>query len=176
MSLTSSISWNTNNLIAMGLYKLILLITIHLDYNVNTFLELFSTYDIVSYTIICLLLSFILSETLYIISNFYIIITTLYTSTTYRLLDHITFNINELSTTNTVLLSNVSLSLGILFINYELGSLLTMDISSILLSHLFISLQILEYQLLCYHINDSLFTTKFFILIGIHLSHVIIGI
>ena len=84
---------------------------------------------------------------------------------------------NELTSTNTVLLSNCSLSLGSIFqINdtHLLGYFTTI-VSSILISHLFISCQIKEYQHVSLLMNESLNTSEFFILIGIHLCHVVIG-
>jgi len=157
------------------------LICIALDYNIGTLQEFISSYDIVSYLIICLLLIFLLSENMFITSNLSISISALYSSSTCNynqtIQDHITLETSELSSTNTVLLCNCSLSLGSIFISYETHLLeYHCIIVCILLSHLFITLQIKEYQYLSFYINESLTTSEFFILIGIHLCHVIIGI
>jgi hypothetical protein len=166
---------------SLCLSGLAFLICISLDYNIGTLLEFLSSYDIVSYVIICLLLVFLLSENMFIISNLSIIMSSYYSSSTCNynqtIQDYISLDVSELSSTNTVLLSNCSLSLGSIFISYETHLLeYHCIIVSILLSHLFISLQVMEYQYLSFYINESLTTSEFFILIGIHLCHVIIGI
>jgi heme/copper-type cytochrome/quinol oxidase subunit 3 len=160
----------------------VLVLGITLDYNKDSIRESISSYDIVSYQMLCLLLLFILSENMFIMSTFWSSISAIYSSSTstynQTIQDHITQVTNELSSTNTVLLSNCSLSLGSIFqINetHLLGYHIII-VTSILISHLFISLQVKEYQYLSLLMNESLTTSEFFILIGIHLCHVIVGI
>jgi heme/copper-type cytochrome/quinol oxidase subunit 3 len=159
----------------------VLVLGISLDYNKDSIRESISSYDIVSYQMLCLLLIFILSENMFIMTNLWSSISAVYSSstTTYNQIiqDHIIQVTNELTSTNTVLLSNCSLSLGSIFqINdtHLLGYHIII-VSSILISHLFISCQIKEYQYLSLLMNESLTTSEFFILIGIHLCHVIVG-
>lgn len=165
----------------LGIAMIFTLLGILLDYNKDSIRESISSYDIVSYQMLCLLFIFILSENIIILSNFWSSISALYSSstTTYNqtIQDHITQVTNELTSTNTVLLSNCSLSLGSIFqINdtHLLGYHITI-VSSVLISHLFISCQIKEYQYVSLLMNESLTTSEFFILIGIHLCHVIVG-
>jgi heme/copper-type cytochrome/quinol oxidase subunit 3 len=159
----------------------VLVLGISLDYNKDSIRESISSYDIVSYQMLCLLLIFILSENMFIMTNFWSSISAVYSSstTTYNqtIQDHITQITNELTSTNTVLLSNCSLSLGSIFMINETHLLgYHINISGILISHLFSSCQIKEYQYLSLLMNESLTVTEFFILIGIHLCHVIVGI
>lgn len=165
----------------LAMLLVVLILGISLDYNKDSIRESISSYDIVSYQMLCLLFIFILSENIIISTNFWSILGGLYSSstTTYNQIiqDHITQVTNELTSTNTVLLSNCSLSLGSIFqINdtHLLGYHITI-VSSVLISHLFISTQVKEYQYLSLLMNESLTTSEFFILIGIHLFHVIVG-
>merc|ERR1712086_983966 len=41
---------------------------------------------------------------------------------------------------------------------------------------LFLFLQVCEYQLLCFYISDSFYATSFYLITGLHFSHVIVGI
>ena len=162
----------------LGIAMIFTLLGILLDYNKDSIRESISSYDIVSYQMLCLLFIFILSENIFILSNFWSSISALYSSsTTTYFTDHITQVTNDLTSTNTILLSNCSLSLGSIFqINdtHLLGYYTTI-VSSVLISHLFISCQIKEYQYVSLLMNESLTTSEFFILIGIHLCHVIVG-
>lgn len=166
----------------LGILLCLLLLGISLDYNKDSIRESISSYDIVCYQMLCLLLVFILSENIVILSNFWSIISTLYSSstTTYNqtIQDHITQVTNELTSTNTVLLSNCSLSLGSIFqindthlLEYHIVTIT----SSVLISHAFISCQHKEYQHVSLLMNESLTVSEFFILIGIHFCHIIVG-
>lgn len=177
----NSISIRVTSISFLAMLLVFLTLGISLDYNKDSIRESISSYDIVSYQMLCLISLFILSENIAILSNFWSSISASYSSstTTYNqtIQDHITQITNELTSTNTVLLSNCSLSLGSIFqINdtHLLGYFTTI-VSSILISHLFISCQIKEYQHVSLLMNESLSTSEFFILIGIHLCHVVIG-
>jgi len=177
----NSISIRVTSISFLAMLLVFLTLGISLDYNKDSIRESISSYDIVSYQMLCLISLFILSENIAILSNFWSSISASYSSstTTYNqtIQDHITQITNELTSTNTVLLSNCSLSLGSIFqINdtHLLGYFTTI-VSSILISHLFISCQIKEYQHVSLLMNESLSTSEFFILIGIHLCHVNIG-
>merc|ERR1711959_651410 len=41
---------------------------------------------------------------------------------------------------------------------------------------LFLFLQVCEYQLLCFYISDSFYASSFYLITGLHFSHVIVGI
>merc|ERR1711861_68007 len=45
-----------------------------------------------------------------------------------------------------------------------------------LLGLLFLFMQVCEYQLLCFYISDSFFASSFYLITGLHFSHVIVGI
>lgn len=166
----------------LGMFLIVLILGISLDYNKDSIRESISSYDIICYKMLCLLFMFILSENVIILSNFWSTISALYSSstTTYNqtVQDHITQVTNELTSTNTVLLSNCSLSLGSIFqINdtHLLGYHIVTIASSVLISHAFISCQTKEYQHVSLLMNESLTTSEFFILIGIHFCHIIAG-
>jgi len=160
---------------------LLLILGISLDHNKDSIKESIPSLDIVSYQMLCLVSLFILSENIVILSNFWSYISASYSSstTTYNqtIQDLLTQITNELTSTNTILLSNWSLSLGHIFQinNTHLLRYFVTIVSSILICHLFINCQIKEYQYVSLLMNESLNTSEFFIFIGIHLCHVIIG-
>ena len=84
----------------------------------------------------------------------------------------------ELTFANTLLLSNAAISLGNAFINLEISSqyIIFFTLWSFYLSSLFISLQIKEFRILAYSINDSLYSCLFFFLTGLHFFHLTIGL
>lgn len=84
----------------------------------------------------------------------------------------------ELTFANTLLLSNAAISLGNAFINLEISSqyIIFFTLWSFYLSSLFISLQIKEFRILAYSINDSLYSCLFFFLTALHFFHLILGI
>lgn len=84
----------------------------------------------------------------------------------------------ELTFANTLLLSNAAISLGNAFINLEISSeyIIFFTLWSFFLSCLFISLQIKEFRILALSINDSLYSSLFFFLTGLHFFHLSIGL
>lgn len=84
----------------------------------------------------------------------------------------------ELTFANTLLLSNAAISLGNAFINLEISSeyIIFFTLWSFFLSSLFISLQIKEFRILALSINDSLYSSLFFFLTGLHFFHLSIGL
>ena len=84
----------------------------------------------------------------------------------------------ELTFANTLLLSNAAISLGNAFINLEISSeyIIFFTSWSFFLSSLFISLQIKEFRILALSINDSLYSSLFFFLTGLHFFHLSIGL
>ena len=84
---------------------------------------------------------------------------------------------NELTFTNTFLLSNSGLSLGyglIIWYVYRLHFLLY--VISTLLALTFITIQIKEFLDITLYMNESIYISAFFSLIGFHLFHVVVGI
>merc|ERR1712193_388791 len=76
----------------------------------------------------------------------------------------------ELTFANTLLLSNAAVSLGGAFISLEISSsfLTYFSLFSFILAWTFISLQIKEFRIMGLLINDSVFSSLFFFLTGLH--------
>merc|ERR1712217_484090 len=84
----------------------------------------------------------------------------------------------ELTFANTLLLSNAAVSLGGAFVSLEISSslLIFFSLFSFILAWTFISLQIKEFQLMGLLINDSVYSSLFFFLTGLHFFHLLAGL
>merc|ERR1711988_1204687 len=84
----------------------------------------------------------------------------------------------ELTFANTLLLSNAAVSLGGAFVSLEFSSsfLIFFSLFSFILAFLFISLQIKEFRILGLSINDSVYSSVFFFLTGLHFFHLLVGL
>merc|ERR1712066_931741 len=84
----------------------------------------------------------------------------------------------ELTFANTLLLSNAAVSLGGAFISLEISSSLIIFFSlfSFILGFTFISLQIKEFRIMGLNINDSVYSSLFFFLTGLHFFHLLLGL
>ena len=84
----------------------------------------------------------------------------------------------ELTFANTLLLSNAALSLGGAFVSLEIssGNVIFFSLFSFILALLFISLQIKEFRILGMSINDSVYSSCFFFLTGLHFFHLLVGL
>merc|ERR1711988_83901 len=84
----------------------------------------------------------------------------------------------ELTFANTLLLSNAAVSLGGGFVSLEISCslLILFSLVSFLLAWTFISLQIKEFRLLGLSINDSVYSSLFFFLTGLHFFHLLVGL
>merc|ERR1712224_446129 len=84
----------------------------------------------------------------------------------------------ELTFTNTLLLSNAAVSLGGAFICLEIcsSSILYFSLFSFVLALTFISLQIREFRIMGLNINDTLYSSTFFFLTGLHFFHLLLGL
>merc|ERR1739840_5224 len=84
----------------------------------------------------------------------------------------------ELTFANTLLLSNAAVSLGGAFVSLEISSqfLIFFSLFSFILVWTFISLQIKEFQIMGLSINDSVYSSVFFFLTGLHFFHLLIGL
>ena len=84
----------------------------------------------------------------------------------------------ELTYANTLLLSNAAISLGCAFIIKEIysSSIILFSLISFILAWTFISLQIKEFRNMGFSINDSVYSSVFFFLTGLHFFHVVVGI
>merc|ERR1711964_579176 len=84
----------------------------------------------------------------------------------------------ELTFANTLLLSNAAVSLGGAFISLEISSsfLIYFSLFSFILAWTFISLQIKEFRIMGLSINDSVYSSVFFFLTGLHFFHLLFGL
>merc|ERR1711878_176636 len=84
----------------------------------------------------------------------------------------------ELTFANTLLLSNAAVSLGNAFISLEISSqfLIFFSLFSFILAWTFISLQIEEFRIMGLSINDSVYSSLFFFLTGLHFFHLLFGL
>merc|ERR1711934_798094 len=84
----------------------------------------------------------------------------------------------ELTFANTLLLSNAAISLGDAFICLEIScsSKIFFSLISGILAWTFISLQIKEFQIMGLFINDSVYSSVFFFLTGLHFFHLVVGL
>merc|ERR1712146_224752 len=84
----------------------------------------------------------------------------------------------ELTFANTLLLSNAAVSLGGAFISLEISSsfLIFFSFFSFILAWTFISLQIKEFSFMGLSINDSVYSSVFFFLTGLHFFHLLVGL
>merc|ERR1712036_194974 len=84
----------------------------------------------------------------------------------------------ELTFANTLLLSNAAVSLGNAFISLEISSsfLIFFSLFSFGLAGTFISLQIKEFRIMGLSINDSVYSSVFFFLTGLHFFHLVVGL
>merc|ERR1712219_53688 len=79
----------------------------------------------------------------------------------------------ELTFANTLLLSNAAVSLGGAFVSLEISSqfIIFLSLFSFILAWTFISLQIKEFWIMGLSINDSVYSSLFFFLTGLHFFH-----
>merc|ERR1712066_644016 len=84
----------------------------------------------------------------------------------------------ELTFANTLLLSNAAVSLGGAFVSLEISSqfLIFFSLISSILAWTFISLQIKEFRIMGLSINDSVYSSLFFFLTGLHFFHLLVGL
>merc|ERR1711985_75276 len=82
----------------------------------------------------------------------------------------------ELTFANTLLLSKAAVSLGGAFVSLEISSsfLLFFSLFSFILAWTFISLQIKEFRIMGLSINDSVYSSVFFFLTGLHFFHLVV--
>merc|ERR1712204_133288 len=84
----------------------------------------------------------------------------------------------EITFANTLLLSNAAVSLGGAFVSLENSSsfLIFFSVFSFILALTFISLQIIEFRIMGLSINDSVYSSVFFFLTGLHFFHLVLGL
>merc|ERR1712079_800317 len=79
---------------------------------------------------------------------------------------------------NTLLLSNAAVSLGGAFVSLEIsmGLLIFFSLFSFILAWTFISLQIKEFLIMGFFFLDSVYSSVFFFLTGLHFFHLFLGL
>merc|ERR1712122_414816 len=84
----------------------------------------------------------------------------------------------ELTFADTLLLSNAAVSLGNAFISLEISSqfLTFFSLFSFILAWTFISLQIKEFRIMGFFFIDSVYSSVFFFLTGLHFFHLFLGL
>merc|ERR1739846_134431 len=84
----------------------------------------------------------------------------------------------ELTFANTLLLSNAAISSGNAFISLEISSqfMIFFSLFSFILAWTFISLRIKEFRIMGLSINDSVYSSLFFFLTGLHFFHLLLGL
>merc|ERR1711988_1321729 len=84
----------------------------------------------------------------------------------------------ELTFANTLLLSNAAVSLGGASVSLEISCslLIFFSLFSFILAWTFIGLQIKEFRVMGLSINDSVYSSLFFFLTGLHFFHLLFGL
>merc|ERR1712217_271158 len=84
----------------------------------------------------------------------------------------------DLTFANTLLLSNAAVSLGGAFVSLEITSqfYIFFSLFSFIQAWTFISLQIKEFRIMGLSINDSVYSSVFFFLTGLHFFHLLLGL
>merc|ERR1712060_450136 len=79
---------------------------------------------------------------------------------------------------NTLLMGNAAVSLAGAFVSLEISSqfLIFFSLFSFILAWTFISLQIKEFLIMGLSINDSVYSSAFFFLTGLHFFHLVVGL
>merc|ERR1712230_46653 len=142
--------------------------------------EFTKKYDILLMVLFLLLFLFLASEALLFISFFWASFHSL-SSPSFGLCPGEGFYLPdpcELTFANTLLLSNAAVSLGGAFLSLEISSSLFFFFSlfSFILAWTFISLQIKEFRIMGLSINDSVYSSVFFFLTGLHFFHLLFGL
>merc|ERR1712060_702349 len=170
-------SWS-NSLIFLCLF-LIVLLSLHYWFR-DLLRELAKKYEVLLMVLFLVFFLFLASEGLLFVSFFWASFHSLSSATLgtwpgegFYLPDPC-----ELTFANTLLLSNAAVSLGGAFVSLEISSQFHIFFSlfSFILAWTFISLQIKEFRILGLSINDSVYSSLFFFLTGLHFFHLLVGL
>merc|ERR1712190_75579 len=140
--------------------------------------EFYKKYEILFMVLFLLFLLFLFSEALLFISFFWASFHSLSSPTFGGWTGFYCPDPCELTFANTLLLSNAAISLGNAFISLEISSsfLIFFSLFSFILAWTFISLQIKEFRIMGLSINDSVYSSVFFFLTGLHFFHLLFGL
>merc|ERR1711865_363718 len=170
-------SWNLDLNFALLFFNLI--ISFHFWFR-DLLREFYKKYEVLLIIFFLVFLLFLVSEGLLFVSFFW---------TSFHSLSSPSFGIwpgegfyvpdpCELTFANTLLLSNAAVSLGNAFISLEISSSsgIFFSLFSFILAWTFISLQIKEFRIMGLSINDSVYSSVFFFLTGLHFFHLVVGL
>merc|ERR1712183_288738 len=140
--------------------------------------EFYKKYEILFMVLFLLFFLFLLSEALLFISFFWASFHSLSSPTFGGWTGFYCPDPCELTFANTLLLSNAAVSLGGAFVSLEISSsfLIFFSLLSFRLAWTFISLQIKEFRIMGLSINDSVYSSLFFFLTGLHFFHLLLGL
>merc|ERR1712066_1178403 len=170
-------SWS-NFLVFLGLFFMVLF-SFHVWFR-DLLRELAKKYEILLMVLFLLFFLFLASEALLFISFFWASFHSL-SSPTLGIWPGEGFYLPdpcELTFANTLLLSNAAVSLGGAFVSLEISSpfLIFFSLFSFILAWTFISLQIKEFWIMGLSIYDSVYSSLFFFLTGLHFFHLLVGL
>merc|ERR1711959_675097 len=148
-----------------------LIISLHLWFR-DLLRELNKKYEILLMVLFLVFFLFIASEALLFVSFFWASLHSL-SSPSLGVWPTVGFYVPdpcELTFANTLLLSNAAVSFGCSFVILEISSpfLIYFSLFSFILAWTFISLQIKEFRIMGLSINDSVYSSVFFFLTGLH--------
>merc|ERR1712109_127308 len=175
----SGIHFSWSNSLIFFLHFLGLIFTFHFWFR-DLLRELAKKYEILLMVLFLVFLLFIASEALLFVSFFWASFHSL-SSPTLEIWPGEGFYLPdpcELTFANTLLLSNAAISLGNAFTSLEISSslLIFFSLFSFILAWTFISLQIKEFRIMGLSINDSVGSSLFFFLTGLHFFHLLVGL
>merc|ERR1711979_116368 len=168
-----------SNCIIFLLIYLLFIISFHYWFR-DLLRELFKKYEILLFVLFFVFFVFVFSELLLFVSFFWASFHSLSSPTLgswpgegFYLPDPC-----ELTFSNTLLLSNAAVSLGGAFVSLEISLqfIILSSLSSLILAVAFISLQIKEFRIMGLSINDSVYSSLFFFLTGLHFFHLLVGL
>merc|ERR1712187_347835 len=156
-----------------------LIFTFHFWFR-DLLIEFYKKYEILLMVLFLVFLLFIVSEALLFISFFWASFHSL-SSPSLGIWPGEGFYVPdpcELTFANPLLLSNAAVSLGGAFVSLEISSsfLIFFSLFSFILAWTFISLQIKDFRIMGLSINDSVYSSLFFFLTGLHFFHLLFGL
>jgi heme/copper-type cytochrome/quinol oxidase subunit 3 len=142
--------------------------------------DLAKKYEILLISLFLVFFIFVASEALLFVSFFWASFHSTLSPTlcTYVLEGFYLPDPTELTFANTLLLSNAAVSLCCAFVALETSNqyIILPTGLAFFLSVLFISLQIKEFRVFSTHLNDSVFSSCFFYITGLHFFHLLVGL
>merc|ERR1712139_216783 len=140
--------------------------------------EFYKKYEILFMVLFLLFFLFLFSEALLFISFFWASFHSLSSPTWGPAEGFYVPDPCELTFANTLLLSNAAVSLGGAFVSLEISSqfIIFFSLFSFIFGFTFISLQIKEFRIMGLSINDSVYSSLFFFLTGLHFFHLLLGL